>query len=195
VRSAQRKAEWAIAITIAGGDALARHVAQAGEQAVRAERQDVVEVAADRRRRAGRGVDLDARQHRPRPRQQIVLDLRRQPHLGGPGGVGDLLAVRERVLDQAPGLLGDGLRQLDVGVLNGRAERAAPSAATPALRVRTGATTQQSWRARARPRCPARLDLRRAADLSSQPPMRPGSSGTSGRRHQLRRGRPPEAAR
>ena len=55
---------------------------------------------------------------------------------------------------------------LTSGVLNGRPDRAAPSAATPALRVRTGATTQQSWRARRRRRgILPDVDLRRLADL------------------------------
>ena len=87
---------------------------------MRAERQDIVEVAADRRCRLGRRVDLDARQRRPHLGQEIVLHLCRQVHLGVAGGVGELLPVRQRVLDEGAGLLGDGLRELDVG----RAERA-----------------------------------------------------------------------
>jgi hypothetical protein len=90
------------------GDALAGDVAQAREQPVRAERQDVVEVAAHRRRWLGCRVDLNPRQDGPHPRQQVVLHLRRQLHLGAAGGIGELLAVRERVLDQGARLLGDG---------------------------------------------------------------------------------------
>ena len=63
---------------------------------------------------------------RPDPRQQVVLHLRRQLHLGVAGGVGELFAVREGVLDQRARLLGDGERQLDVG----RAERPARSRRT-----------------------------------------------------------------